>query len=78
MMPYGLTDAHCTPLGNAIMRGPVTAPGCLCSAYTSNRSLIVVIMHALAVRTPQNANAPAGRPGRSLLTCWHASFARAA
>ena len=30
-----------------------------------------------AVRTPQNANAPAGRPGRSLLTCWRASFARA-
>ncbi len=28
-----------------------------------------------AVRTPQNANAPAGRPGRSLLTCWPASFA---
>ncbi len=30
-----------------------------------------------AVRTPQNANAPAVRPGRSLLTCWRASFARA-
>ncbi len=30
-----------------------------------------------AVRTPQNANAPAGRPGRSLLTCRRASFARA-
>ena len=29
------------------------------------------------VRTPQNANAPAVRPGRSLLTCWRASFARA-
>ncbi len=30
-----------------------------------------------AVRTAQNANAPAGRPGRSLLTCRRASFARA-
>ena len=30
-----------------------------------------------AVRTPQNANAPAGRPGRSLLTVGRASFARA-
>jgi len=30
-----------------------------------------------AVRTPQNANAPAVRPGRSLLTCRRASFARA-
>ena len=29
------------------------------------------------VRVAQNANAPAGRPGRSLLTCWRASFARA-
>ena len=30
-----------------------------------------------AVRTPQNANAPAVRPGRSLSTCRRASFARA-
>jgi len=30
-----------------------------------------------AVRTPQNANAPAVGPGRSLLTCRRASFARA-
>jgi len=31
----------------------------------------------IAVRTPQNANAPAGRPGRSLWTVRRASFARA-
>ena len=30
-----------------------------------------------AVHAPQNANAPAGRPGRSLSTCWRASFADA-
>lgn len=30
-----------------------------------------------ALRTPQSANAPAGWPGRSLLACWRASFARA-
>ena len=30
-----------------------------------------------AVRTPQDANAPSVRPGRSLSTCWRAGFARA-
>lgn len=30
-----------------------------------------------AVRTAQSANAPAVGPGRSLLTCWRAGFARA-
>jgi hypothetical protein len=29
------------------------------------------------IRTPPNAIAPAGRPGRSLLTCGRARFARA-